>query len=257
MESTQLLDQLRAFKKLSLADLDTVKLQNRRDTKFAFHISKLPSFLELIKDSYGVLSINDQCLMDYQSLYYDTPNFDLYLKHHNKRRNRFKIRYRKYLVSDLTFFEIKLKNNKGRTVKRRIKVRDIEEAITGDAKDHFTEESKVTASLNEPIENLQPSLWVNFSRLTFADHLFKERATLDIGLHYVQDGKTIRCDDLVIAELKQEAFSRESLFMRALHELHIAPLRVSKYCYGMQKMYPRLKFNNFKRKFLMINKLSA
>lgn len=195
--------------------------------------------------------------MGYESLYYDTPNFDFYLRHHNKRRNRFKLRYRKYMVSDLTFFEIKVKNNKGRTVKRRVKVADIEEEITGDAKKHYSDERKLSRILNEPLENLEPSIWVNFSRITLADNNFKERATIDVGLHYVMNGKTIRCDNLVIAELKQEMFSRESKFMGALHELRIYPLRISKYCYGMQKMYPYLKYNNFKPKFNKVNRLSA
>lgn len=251
MEHASIIDQLSSFNTLSLADLDTVKLQNRCDTKFTFHRSKLASFLDLIKDSYAALSIDSQILMDYESLYYDTPDFNLYLNHHNQRRNRFKVRYRKYVVSDLTYFEIKRKNNKGRTVKRRVKVPDIENAISGKALAHYEKEFEGIRPF------LKPSLWVNFSRMTLADQSFKERATIDVGLHYIQGDRTIRCDDLVIAELKQPMFSRISGFMGALNDLHISPLRISKYCYGMQKMYPDLKYNNFKQKFSKINKLSA
>jgi len=257
LESTHITSQLKAFNKLSLVDLVAVKLQNRCDTKFAFHISKLPAFLDLIKESYGVLSINDESLMDYESLYYDTANFDFYLNHHNKRRNRVKIRYRKYVISDLTFFEIKYKNNKGRTVKRRVKVPDIEQSFSGDAAKHYAEEHQFSPILKQQVEKLEPSIWVNFSRMTLADHDFKERATIDVGLHYKMGDRTIHCDNLVIAELKQSSFSRGSQFLNALHELHINPMRLSKYCYGMQKMYPHLKFNNFKMKFNKINKLSA
>jgi len=254
---SQVISQIGSFEKLSLADLAAVKLQNRCDTKFTFHKSQLSRFLELVRDSYGALSIDGEELMNYESLYYDTPDFDLYLMHHNERRNRFKIRYRKYVVSDLTFFEIKVKNNKGRTVKRRVKVAEIEKVISGDAKKHYLDEQALSYIVNEPIENLQPSLGINFSRITLADKSFKERATIDVGLHYLMNGKTIRDDNLVIAELKQDMFSRESRFMSALNELHINPLRISKYCYGMKKMYPYLKSNNFKSKFSKIKKLSA
>ena len=256
--SESLIAQLDNFSKLSLADLDAVKFQNSCDTKFTFHRSKLASFLESIKDSYSVLSIDNKVLMDYESLYYDTPDFDLYLRHHNKRRNRFKLRYRKYVVSDLTFFEIKVKNNKGRTVKRRVTVSDIEQkGISGRAETHYQNESAKSQILNEALENLQASLWVNFSRITLADKDFNERATIDVNLHYKMGDKKIVCADLVIAELKQEAFSRTSGFMRALNDLHINPLRISKYCFGMKKMYPHLKHNNFKPKFSKIDRLSA
>lgn len=253
----QLISQLESFDKLSLSDLDGVKLQNRCDTKFTFHISKLPQFLDLIKSDYGVLSINDQSLMDYHSLYYDTSDFDFYLNHHNKRRNRVKIRYRKYVVSDLTFFEIKYKNNKGRTVKKRVKVDDIEESFSGEAAIHYETERNLSKALSQVDQELKPSIWVNFSRITLADSSFQERATIDLNLHYKKDDKIIHCDNLVIAELKQPMFSRQSKFIRALNQLHINPMRISKYCYGMKQMYPDLKSNNFKSKFNRINKLSA
>ena len=56
---------------------------------------------------------------DYKSLYYDTEDWKFYLDHHNGRVNRNKIRFREYVGSKLTFLEIKLKNNKGKTIKKR------------------------------------------------------------------------------------------------------------------------------------------
>ena len=44
--------------------------------------------------------------------------------HQNKKLNRYKIRQREYLISDISFFEIKFKSNKGRTIKKRIKTKN-------------------------------------------------------------------------------------------------------------------------------------
>ena len=45
-----------------------------------------------------------------------TGNF--FLDHHNRRVNRNKIRFREYVGSNLTFLEVKTKNNKGKTIKK-------------------------------------------------------------------------------------------------------------------------------------------
>ena len=50
-----------------------------------------------------------------------SADFDLYHRHHIGRSNRFKVRSRRYVESDLCFFEVKYRNNKGRTIKNRIR----------------------------------------------------------------------------------------------------------------------------------------
>ena len=108
------------FQRVSLANLDKVKLMNRTDLKFCLHIEKLPAVLEAIKSDYLLLEINGETIFNYDNTYFDTPDNQMFICHQNGKSNRFKIRMRKYVESNLNFLEIKLKNNKGRTIKERV-----------------------------------------------------------------------------------------------------------------------------------------
>lgn len=242
---------LAGFEPINLKGLDSVRLLNRKDTKFVLRKNQLAPLLEALYKEYFILEINGDRLMDYESLYYDTARKDLYLKHHNKRKNRFKLRFRKYVSSDLTFFEIKKKNNKGRTIKKRMVTADIQEQLQSDTNDFFKQEMKQSP------DELQPSLWIYFKRFTLTDKKFSERATIDVALSYSADGKLVEMDNLVIAEIKQPSYLSTSVFVRTLSNLGIKPFRISKYCLGMHSCYADLKYNNFKSKFNRIKKLTA
>ena len=108
-----------SFSPIKLAEMDNVKLMSRSDTKFAFKFSKLPELLNQMMPFYKILEINGKFIHDYKSLYFDTDDRKFYLDHHNGRVNRNKVRFREYVGSDLTFLEIKRKNNKGKTIKKR------------------------------------------------------------------------------------------------------------------------------------------
>ena len=103
------------FLPISLEEMDRVKLMDRTDTKFVFHISELSELLQSISQDYFILDMKGLRAHAYETLYLDTVDFDLFRNHHNGKLNRYKIRYRNYKESALAFFEIKFKNNKGRT----------------------------------------------------------------------------------------------------------------------------------------------
>ena len=113
---------LKEHQTLSLADLEKVKLLDRQDTKYVFNQVQLPLVLDKIKPFYRILEISNDLVFTYDTTYFDTDNFLFYYQHHNENRNRFKVRFRKYSSNSNTFFEIKIKNNKNRTVKKRLMV---------------------------------------------------------------------------------------------------------------------------------------
>ena len=88
---------------LSLEELDKVKLLNRVDSKFIFHIRALNDILKEVSEYYHILEIDQKRIFKYESLYFDTPDFLLYRHHHNGKPNRVKVRYRKYLDSGEVF----------------------------------------------------------------------------------------------------------------------------------------------------------
>ena len=236
------------FSSISLDEMDDVKLMSRNDTKFAFKANKMPLLLKKLLPFYRVLSIDDKLIHDYKSLYFDTNNRKFYLDHHNGRVNRNKIRFREYVGSKLTFLEIKLKNNKGKTIKRRMKVESINTNLSK------KQQKYIEKIIGEPME-VNAKQWINFSRITFVHKIQKERLTMDVNLTFENTNDKGDMKHIVIAEVKQERMSRSSDFMRIAKEMHILPIRISKYCLTTLALNPLLKKNRFKEKVLFINKL--
>ncbi|OYT14705.1 MAG: transporter, partial [Bacteroidetes bacterium 4572_77] len=102
-------DIIAQFPALNLEQVNKVGLMNRVDTKFYFSIHLLPKILESIKIDYSVLEINGSRMMPYESTYYDTKDFQMLRWHQNGKGNRYKIRERKYVLTEQTFFEVKFK----------------------------------------------------------------------------------------------------------------------------------------------------
>ena len=100
-------DKFQLFDPITLKEMDGVKLMDRTDTKFTFNISNLPSILEAAKAHYRILDIEGNRISRYKTLYFDTDDFNLYNEHHCGKLNRYKIRHRTYVESNLGFLEVK------------------------------------------------------------------------------------------------------------------------------------------------------
>ena len=234
------------FQPISLEEMDAVSLMKRVDTKFIFNIKILPQLLENIHKEYRVLEINKNRVMTYKSNYFDTPNSDLYLMHHNGKAKRVKIRIRNYVESNLFFLEVKKKFNKGNTEKSRIRIDSLNEDLDIKSLSFIQKLVGKSYTLKKSINN-------QFNRFTLVNHLMTERVTIDLNLSY--NNRPFK-DDLVILELKQQRLNRHSAVFQSLKSMGIHPMRVSKYCIGMAKNDPSLKQNIFKRKFKKINKIT-
>ena len=121
---------INSLESISLKEMDSVSLMKRTDTKFVIHEKQLIDVLETIKNQYKVLKINENRMMTYSSLYFDTQDKKFYNNHHNGKINRTKVRMRKYVESDICFFEIKQKDGKGKTTKSRIQIKDFQLNLT-------------------------------------------------------------------------------------------------------------------------------
>tara|TARA_B100001778_G_C18543355_1_gene609384 strand:- start:23 stop:781 length:759 start_codon:yes stop_codon:yes gene_type:complete len=241
-------DLIKDFDPITLDEMDEVKLMSRTDTKFAFSSAKLPQLLSRMLPFYRILNINNKLIHDYKSLYYDTSENKFYLDHHNNRVNRNKIRFREYVDSGLVFLEIKTKNNKGKTIKKRMKVKSISDKLNSEQQEY----------INKIIGNeisVEPKQWINFYRMTFVHKKQKERLTVDVDLTFSENDKKGDLKNIIIGEVKQERMSRSSDFMRIAKDLNILPIRISKYCMSTLSLHPNLKSNRFKPKVLFIEKL--
>ena len=238
------------FSSISLKEMNSVSLMKRTDTKFVINKYQLVIVLESIKNNYKVLEIDANRIMSYSSLYFDTLENKFYNDHHNGKKNRTKIRQRKYVESDLCFLEIKQKNGKGETNKSRIQVNDFEKDLTNISKEFI-------ANTTNKEYNLVPSLWNGFNRITLVNLASKERVTIDLNLSYNINDVKKEFENLVIIEVKQERFNRKSEIVKSLKSIRQNPYSISKYCIGMISLYNDLKYNLFKKKLIKINNTIA
>lgn len=242
-----IIEELRLFSPISLSEMDSVRLMNRTDTKFVMKKSFFLEFLPLLKESYKILEIDNNRINSYKTLYFDLPNFQFFLDHHNGKGNRYKIRIRNYVESKLFFLEIKNKY-KDRTIKDRIPVQDFEH-ILSEKSNQFIEE------ITDQKLSLEAKLWNQFNRITFVNFNEKERLTIDLGINFSWNENKKEYPSIIIAELKQEDQNRNSLFYSIMKKNLVRPNSVSKYCVGAISLYPELKNNNFKEKLLILDKL--
>src|SRR5690554_3348829 len=165
------------FAPIDLSEMDAVQLMKRTDTKYVFGAEELIPLLQGIKNDYRVLSVGNVRSNRYKTLYYDTAASDFYLQHQNGKLNRNKVRFRKYMDSDLCFLEIKFKNNKGQTIKKRIKVDDFRDQLTEKQAGYVTGITHVQSEL-------VPKIWNSFHRITLVNQELKERLTIDYNLTF-------------------------------------------------------------------------
>jgi len=237
------------FEPIALSEMDSVNLMKRTDTKYVFGQEQLVPLIEGIRADYRVLEVNNVRINQYRTLYFDTAAFDFYLMHQNGKLNRNKVRFRKYVDSDVCFLEVKFKDNKGQTIKKRIKVEDFEQELSDEQRTFVNENAKVKKSL-------EPKLWNGFKRITFVNQEMKERLTIDYDLIFEFEGHQMGLPNVVIAELKQERINRNSPFAEMAKKLKIRDSRISKYCIGSALLNEDLKHNRFKAKILNLKKIT-
>lgn len=237
------------FDKITLAEMNSVSLMKRVDTKFILKESQLLEVLSKLYEDYKILEIDQERLMKYSTLYFDSENKKCFKDHHNGKLNRYKIRMRKYLVSDICFLEIKKKNNLGITNKIRRQIKDFETNLTTESKEFITE-----SNINNLL--LEPSLYNNFSRMTLVNKNEPERITIDVDLSFSFRNDKKKFDKLVVVEIKQEGKRLNTTINRALKSMSILPTNFSKYCIGISNIIDNIKSNRFKEINLKINKLN-
>ena len=291
------LNDLAVWRRMPTLDLDriaAVRLMNRVDTKYLVDERRCMELLELAADQYYVQIIDDCRACRYATLYYDTPQWDMFHLHHNRRLTRQKIRTRTYVETGVTYLEVKNKSNKGRTHKRRMALdRSLFAAAATDtaAADFLRREARYAP------ETLSPSLATRFVRVTLVNHAMTERLTIDFDLHFdnvraadggnkdmngrgdmdmnsrgdngmtgmdngfrpaaeASFGHTASLGRLVVIELKQDALA-PSPMKQILAQLRVKPFKLSKYCIGEALTNPLVKHNRFKAKIRAIGKMAA
>ncbi len=247
--ATQWYSLLSQFEPIGLAQMDGVALLDRIDTKYVLTARQLYNALTLLTEHYWVLDINHLRVTPYQTLYFDTANFTLYLHHHDGVQNRYKVRRRTYVDTGQSFLEVKCKIDENRTVKNRMPTPGLLTWFPPETSDFM----KAHFPLNP--QSLEPKLWNDFSRITLISKYQQERLTLDLYLQFCTVQQTIALAGLAVAEVKQDGVNHNSDFMWQMRAMNIHPTRFSKYCVGISMLYQNIKHNNFNAQLRLVQKL--
>ena len=244
-----LINKLKDFYSVSLDELKFVSLLNREDTKFIFHQDHLEQILDESKPFYKSLDIKKERIFNYKTIYYDTDHFLFFNQHQNGSKKRFKIRVREYSNMSDIYFEIKIKNNKNKTIKERYLMNGNMQKLEKSVK------QKTEEIIGLSLDKLKPKLNVDFSRITLVDKNHSERLTIDTNLKVRNEKSEVRLNSLVIVEIKQGRYNPKSNFMKILRKKRIHETKFSKYCIGLIHINKHLKYNRFKPQLLKLNQV--
>lgn len=236
------------FDRINLYEINKVKLMNRVDRKYCLHKSRLEEILDLLFDDYYVLEIIGETIQPYKTTYFDLPDDKMYMAHQNGKLNRHKIRIRKYNLTNEEYLEIKIKNNIGRSIKKRIKFNSDSNSFSG------TEQSFLHNNTPYHAHALVPKIDNSFNRVTLISKQFNERVTIDILPYFKNDQSELLLNNLAIIEVKQGKYGQRSIIVEVLKKNKIRKQRISKYCIGRALLEENIKKNRFKPKLIRINK---
>ncbi|MCC8038602.1 MAG: polyphosphate polymerase domain-containing protein [Bacteroidales bacterium] len=254
-------DILRQFLPISLDEMSGIKLMNRTDTKFITTLPMLRRLLSMAAPAYFAQEIDGQRVAHYFTVYFDTRDSQMYTMHQTGRLNRQKLRIRSYVDSNISFLEVKTKNNHGRTKKRRIAIDGFDPlAPARDITFHDQERQTWCEFLGQhlrfPANDLSQRLENRFSRITLVNRNRTERLTIDFNLrfHNIATGNDMDMGSLVIIELKRDGLT-PSPILEILRQLRIHPHGFSKYCMGAALTDQSLRRNCIKTKIQDVKRL--
>ena len=257
-------DILDNFQPITLEEMSGIRLMNRTDTKFVTNTLTLRKLLKLAVWQYRAQEIDGKRLAKYYTLYFDTPDFQMYNCHHAGHANRQKLRIRSYVDSGLNFLEVKTKNNHKRTRKKRTTMFDFD-PLNPSRDIHFDSHDANFAEYDSFLHQYlgyEPAMMMErienrFNRITLVNNNKTERLTIDTNLwfHNLVTDQAVSMPDIAIIELKRDGL-QPSPILSLLNELRIKPMGFSKYCIGSALTNPSLRKNRFKCRLHALAKMA-
>jgi hypothetical protein len=219
-------------------DLEAVEraaaLHDRVDVKYLVPLAAFEAVANRLLDTHVVLESDGRRAFAYRTTYFDTVALDAYREHLQRRRRRYKCRSREYVDSGLCAFEVKLKGERGRTVKHRMAYERARRDELSAPALAFVRECIEQAYGRRPDADLRPALAVAYTRVTLVAPELAERFTCDFDLVFsAPDGTSGRLHDGTVI-LESKSVRGGALAERVLRELGARPEPVcSKYCLGV------------------------
>lgn len=243
--SARLEAELASFDPLSLEGLNAkAAMLERLDNKYIVPAEHLLPVLTRFRDLFDILEIEGKRSFLYATEYHDSGDAQFYHDHHQGRRKRCKVRVRTYLDAGFSFLEVKLKDVRDITVKKRIKIDPVAGVLPEEAR-AFIERCH-EEHYGKPLgQSLKPAIQMRYARITLVAKEGGERMTIDGDLSF-RNGQLQRCVGADRFILETKSARGNGIADRILRSAHVHPTsRCSKYCMGMAALGLVQKHNLF------------
>jgi hypothetical protein len=237
----------RAFRPISLDALNAkAAMLERLDHKYVVRAEALRALAPALAAQFDVLEIDGVRSFTYETCYFDDAERRSYFDHHQGRRQRMKVRVRKYVDTALCFVEVKLKDKRGSTVKKRLPY-PLDQYGTLDERAMAHVQCSHEALYGRPFEGrLEPVLRMSYRRTTLVAKEGGERMTIDSRIRFGDDGDLAALDDDVFIVETKSAHGH-GLADAILRRHHQHPTDgCSKYCVGMSATGNVQRYNRFR-----------
>lgn len=236
---------LNGFNPLSLGELNRkAAMLERLDNKYVLPASCFRTALESFSAHFDVLEIDGKRAFTYATTYFDDPGLSAYYDHQQGRRKRCKIRVRNYVDAGFSYLEVKLKDKRQVTVKKRLKLAAPDEDLDRGALD-FVEACHADLYQVPFGKSLTPVISMQYERITLVAREGGERMTIDTALLFEAANVTrIVRPDMFIIETKSARGN--GIADKILRSTHMHPTKsCSKYCIGMAATGQVARANRF------------
>jgi hypothetical protein len=243
------------FRPIGLKQLNAkAAMLERLDNKYVVRETVLRQAVTELVNHFDILEIDGKRSFTYETYYFDDEKNTSYFDHHQGRRQRFKVRVRKYTDAQICFVEIKLKDKRGITVKKRMDYTvDKYGVLDEEAWEHIHSEYRNLYGRDFDYA-LTPAIEVRYQRVTLVAKDGGERMTIDFGLSFSGDDRSYSIDENTFV-VETKSANGNGIADKILRGLHQHPTkRCSKYCVGMAVLQQVQKHNKF---LPALRKLSA
>lgn len=234
------------FRPISLAQLNaTSAMLERLDNKYVIRQSALREAIAELSRHFDILEIEGKRDFSYQTCYFDDAKLSSYFDHHQGRRQRCKIRVRKYADSQTCFIEVKLKDKRGITVKKRLEHPFDGYGVLDDRAMAHIQSAYGELYGREFNPVLQPVLEISYQRVTLTAKDGGERMTIDSGLVFSGADRAHSINDSIFI-VETKSGNGNGIADKILRGLHQHPtIHCSKYCIGAAVLQFVNRHNNF------------
>lgn len=238
-------ESLAGFAPISLDELNgKAAMLERLDQKYIVPADRFRPAFEAFAELFDVLEIDGKRSFTYATRYFDDGEQRAYYDHHQGRRKRCKIRVRDYIDAGFSYLEVKLKDKRAVTVKKRLRLDGPVSELDRRCLD-FVESCHRDLYGTRFGRLLRPVIGMQYERMTLVAREGGERMTIDTGLRFAA-GNEARdvAPEMFIIETKSARGN--GIADKIMRRFHLQPTsRCSKYCVGMAALGQVRQRNRF------------